>query len=184
MLRGLALVLLLPLAGCTCARDADAPAPEADGAPAEGAEAAPEQTGVKVPLAPGWVARLGKDGSLQTGPPGRPVLRVDIRPGAGASMPTAEALAAALPAQFPGFRVRTLEARAEGDAARGHVRVRVGLAPLGADGGAVGAETPAFFGARRLGDDLFLCASEPGAQEEEVARAADACATIEVPGVR
>ncbi|MGQ0506457.1 MAG: hypothetical protein ACT4TC_14185, partial [Myxococcaceae bacterium] len=33
-------------------------------------------------------------------------------------------------------------------------------------------------GAKRLGEDLFLCSTEPGSSEEEVRKAAQACQSL------
>ncbi len=131
------------------------------------------RVGVKVPLPPGWSAQPEEDGSLRFGPPQHPVLRVDLRAGEGEALPSGEALTAQLARAFEGF-VRSDEQLEEGE---DFVLVRVKLAPRLADGG-VGEAHPAFFGARRVERDLFLCASLPGASADEVREAAAACQAI------
>ena len=156
-----------------------APAPDAGA----GGRNVPPRSGVKVPLPPGWTAQLGADDSFQAGPPGRTVLRVDIRPGAGEQLPDPEQLADGVSEQFAqptadwkwGFAV-SLD-QEEGDSRRSLVRITV--APKLADGG-VGAQWPALVGAKRVGQDLFLCATLPEASPEEVRLATEACREIEV----
>lgn len=151
-------------------------------APDAGRPAAAPRSGVKVPLPPGWTAQLGADGSFQAGPAGRAVLRVDIRPGAGAQLPDAEALAERVPQQFAqptaewkwGFAV-SLD-QEEGDSRRSLVRVT--LAPKLPDGG-VGPAWPALVGAKRAGEDLFLCSTLPNVTGDEVRLATEACRDIE-----
>jgi hypothetical protein len=146
--------------------------PEAE-AP-EGRPAPPRRMGVKVPMPSGWTAQVAPDGSFQFGPPGHPVLRVDLRSGQGAQLPSAEALAESLGRTFEGFE-RSLELEEGGE---DFTLVRVTLAPKLADGG-VGAQYPALFGARRLGKDLFLCATFPGVTPDEVSLATEACRGLE-----
>ena len=146
--------------------------------PAQGAEARPvppRRVGVKVPMPPGWTAQVAPDGSFQFGPPGHPVLRVDLRPAQGAQLPSPEALVESMAQSFQGFE-RSLDQEEEGE---DFTLVRVTLAPKLEDGG-VGAEYPALFGARRVGKDLFLCATHPGVSTDEVFRATEACRGIEL----
>ncbi len=170
-----ALVALgLLAAGCGgCKQQDEAPVtPEAE---------APEQrpvpqrrVGVKVPMPPGWTAQVAQDGSFQFGPPGRPVLRVDLRPGQGTTLPSPEALAQTVAKSFAGFE-HTLEQQAGG---ADFSLVRVQLTPKLEDGG-MGARYPALFGARRVEKDLFLCATFPGVSADEVLQASEACRGIE-----
>ncbi|NOK23035.1 hypothetical protein HMI50_39135 [Corallococcus carmarthensis] len=139
------------------------------------AEDAGLRSGVKVPLPPGWSAQVATDGSFQAGPPGRPALRVDLKPGQGEQMPSSETLADTVRQQMKQF---TLSLDQEEDTPSFSL-LRVTMAPALSDGG-LGPEAPAFFGARRVGDDLFLCASLPGASTEEVRLATEACRTIQV----
>jgi hypothetical protein len=134
------------------------------------------RAGVKVPLPEGWSAQLAADGSFQAGPRGRPVLRVDIRPGQAAAFLDTEALADEVPARFKGFAV-SLDA--EDERSKDFSLVRVTLALLLPDGGH-GRDVPALFAAKRMGPDLFLCATLPGASAEEVRLASDACRRIEL----
>jgi len=158
--------------GCEGCRERSPPERVDEGA----ASPPPRRVGVKVPLPPGWSAQPTQDGSLQFGPSQHPVLRVDLRPDEGASLPEPEALLDSVARAFEGFE------RSDSRAERGEdfVLVRVMLSAPRDDAG-VGEAHPAFIGARRVGRDLFLCASLPGVTVEEVQRAAEACAGIHVP---
>jgi len=131
------------------------------------------RTGVRVPLPPGWSAQVGADTSFQAGPPGKPVLRVDLRPGEGASLPSPKQLTAFLGTPFRDFTV-SLD---QEEGTKALTLVRLTIAPRWPDGG-IGPEAPALLGAKRVGDDLFLCASLPGADAEQVRLATEACRDI------
>ncbi|QRN97522.1 hypothetical protein JRI60_00045 [Archangium violaceum] len=146
---------------------ADEPAPE-------DTPVVPRRVGVKVPMPPGWSAQVAQDGSFQFGPPGHPVLRVDLRPGQASALPSPESLVQSLEESFRGFE-RSLDQEEGGT---DFTLVRVTLAPKLSDGG-MGAEYPALFGARRVQDDLFLCATFPGVTADEVRQAGEACRGIE-----
>ena len=165
------LALALALAGVATGCP-DAPRPGGPDAAAE--RPGTPRTGVKVPLAEGWTAQLSADGSFQAGPAGRPALRVDIRPGQGDALPVGKGLADEVSARFEGFAV-ALDFEEEG---QDFSLVRVTLALRLPDGG-VGRDVPALFAAKRIGADLFLCATLPGASAQEVRHAADACRRIE-----
>jgi hypothetical protein len=126
-------------------------------------------------MPPGWSASVAADGSFQAGPPGKPVIRVDVRKGEGEKLPSAEDLAGSIQQQFAGFQV-SLD-QEEGDEQVSLVRIT--LAPKLADGG-IGPHAPAMLGAKRVGPDLFLCATLPGASAEEVRLATEACRDIQV----
>lgn len=160
--------------GCRQRQPEEVPVAVPEAQAPEGAPAPPRRVGVKVPMPPGWSAQVAADGSFQFGPPGRPVLRVDLRPGQGAKLPSPDELAKSLEKSFAGFE-RSLDQEEEG---KDFSLLRVGLAPKLADGG-VGADYPALFGARRVGDDLFLCATFPGVTADEVRLATEACRGIE-----
>ena len=167
---GIAVLAAQGLAGC---RDQ---APVARAAPVSPAPpAAVMRAGVKVPLPPGWTAQLAPDDSFQAGPEGRPALRVDIRPGDAEQLPTLEALKAALPARLRDFTVRFTQE----EAGPGLVLLAVTLTQSIQDGGAESGG-PALFGAKSVGQDLFLCASLPGATRPEVQLAFAACREINV----
>ncbi|WP_426734438.1 hypothetical protein [Myxococcus faecalis] len=162
---GVVLALLSGCKGCDGGKDSPDASP-------------PEQTsrsGVKVPLPEGWSAQVAPDDSFQAGPPGRPVLRVDLRRGKGEEMPSVEDLADRVRAESKNFEV-SIDQEEEKDT---YALLRVTLAPKQGDGG-VGAAAPALFGARRVGNDLFLCATLPGATPEDVRLATEACREIEV----
>ena len=171
-----ALVALCMLAagcgGCKQQQEEPPVAPEA-GAP-EQRPVPQRRVGVKVPMPPGWTAQVAQDGSFQFGPPDRPVLRVDLRPGQGSTLPSPEALAQSVAKSFEGFE-QVLEQQAGG---ADFSVVRVMLTPKLEDGG-MGARYPALFGARRVEKDLFLCATFPGVSADEVLQATEACRGIE-----
>jgi hypothetical protein len=129
-----------------------------------------------VPLADGWSARLGAEQSLTVGPPGRAVLRIDLRPGAAASKPDSEALAKLFVAGLDAGPSSIAVKRKDQD---GYSWVSFKLS-LGSGGprGAGAPGEPALLGAKVLGEDLFLCATLPGASESEVDAAARACEGI------
>jgi hypothetical protein len=165
------LLALALLAGCPDRKKEETPGPSPDAAE----RPASLRAGVKVPLPSGWSAQVAADGSFQAGPPGRATLRVDLRPGEGSRLPSAETLAHDVRAQLKDFAV-SLDQEEGTDT---FTWVHVTLAPKLADGG-VGAQAPSFFGARRVSDDLFLCASLPGASGEEVRLGSEACRNIQV----
>jgi hypothetical protein len=173
-LRAALLALAVGGTGCEGCRERRAQVPvDASDASAEAPRSASRRVGVKVPLPTGWSAQPEEDGSLRFGPPHHPVLRVDLRTGEGEALPTGEALTALLARAFEGL-VRSDEQLEEG---ADFVLVRMLLAPRLADGG-VGEPHPAFFGARRVARDLFLCASLPGVSADEVREAASSCQAI------
>lgn len=171
--RAVALALAVLALGC----------PDKDKQPPPGAEreasppprpAAQRRVGVKVPMPEGWTAQVASDGSFQFGPPGRPVLRVDLRPGQGEKLPSPDALAESMLEPFKPFTFSLDQEQSAED----FTLVWVTLAPKLEDGGA-GESWPALFGAKRVEKDLFLCATLPGATAEEVRLAAEACRGIE-----
>ncbi|SEL05642.1 hypothetical protein SAMN05444354_103416 [Stigmatella aurantiaca] len=170
-----ALVLALPAAGCRCGTKEPAPARPLPAAEAGGERPAAGKAGVKVPLPPGWSAVMAADGSFQAGPPGTPVLRVDIRRGEGAARPSSEALAESAREQFSQFEISLDQEEDEENLAL----LRLTIAPKLPDGG-VGMHAPVLLGAKRVGEDLFLCASLPGAGMEDVRLANEACREIQV----
>lgn len=165
MRRSSALALLLALSCKRPAEETPPPPPEAH-----------QSRGVKVPLADGWSARLGAEQSLTVGPPGRAVLRIDLRPGAAASKPDSEALARQLVSGL-GSGASSVEVKKKDQDGFSWVLVKLSLGQGGPRGGGAPGE-PALLGAKALGDDLFLCATLPGASESEVESAAKACEGI------
>ncbi|WP_224240567.1 hypothetical protein [Hyalangium gracile] len=174
-LRAAVLALAVLAAGCSKKKEEPAPSPGSGTSTGTAERPSAPRAGVKVPLPPGWSALVAGDGSLQVGPPGQPVLRVDHRPGEGAKMPSAEQLADSISQQYSDFQV-SLD-QEEGDA--NVALVRITLAPKLADGG-LGPHGPALLGARRVGDELFLCATLPGVTPEDVRLATEACRNIQV----
>jgi hypothetical protein len=173
-LRAAVLVLAALAAGCPD-KKASAPSPGSGDAVGTTERPSPLRAGVKVPLPPGWSALVAADGSFQAGPPGRQVLRVDVRRGEGEKMPSVEELTGSIRKQFGDFHVSLDQEEGDEQVAL----VRITLAPKLSDGG-LGPHGPALMGARRVGDDLFLCATLPGASTEEVFLATEACRDIQV----
>lgn len=134
-------------------------------------ETASSRAGVHLKALPeGWRADAVGGRLLLAGPAGRPVLRVDGRPGEASGFPTAEALEAAFRQGLPSGTLRRVRA---GAPRADFVSVRLEVMP-GADAG-WGTPRDIFLGARRVGKDLFLCASEPGASAPELDDAEEAC---------
>lgn len=170
-----ALVAGLALAASSGCRKKEESASTQDAGSEASARPAAPRTGVKVPLPQGWSAQVAADGSFQAGPPGKPILRVDIRPGEGEKMPNSDTLHQELLKKMPEQAISLDQEEDEPNVAL----LRVTLAPKLADGG-VGPHAPALFGARRVGNDLFLCATLPGITYEDVRLAAESCRNIEV----
>lgn len=121
--------------------------------------------GVRVPLPRGWVAQADND-VLAIGPPGRTVLRV-IKTDKTA-LPSLESLQHGFGAGLEGVRATTVEEVQKPDV----VLWRARLTPQEGD------SWTALVGARRLEGGVYLCATDPGATENEVKQAADACAAL------
>jgi len=140
--------------------------------------------GVKVPLADGWSARLGKEQSLTVGPAGRAVLRIDLRPGAAASRPDSAELIRLFTAALDGGALAVTGKKDQDGYSWATFRLGAGIGaapgpgPGRRDSGAASTGEPALLGAKALDDDLFLCASLPGATDAEVEAAARACEGI------
>lgn len=170
-----AVLALTALAGCKGSKQGSAASAADASTPGPSERVSPQRAGAKVPLPDGWSASVAADGSFQAGPPGRPVLRVDIRRGEGAQMPSSEKLADSVREQFSQFEVSLDQEEGDDQVAL----VRITLAPKLEDGG-LGMHAPAMLGAKRVGEDLFLCATLPGAETEEVRLATEACRDIQV----
>ncbi|KFE68584.1 hypothetical protein [Hyalangium minutum] len=175
VLRASLLALALLAAGCPEKKETPAPSPGSGASGGFPERSTPLRAGVKVPLPQGWSALVAADSSFQAGPPDHPVLRVDFRRGEGDHLPSVEALTRSIREQFSEFQV-SLD-QEEGD--ENVTLVRITLAPKLTDGG-LGPHGPALIGARRVGEDLFLCATLPGATGEEVRLATEACRDIQV----
>ena len=122
--------------------------------------------GVRVPLPEGWVASADGPEALVLGPPGRAVMRIERR--SGGRLPRLADLRSAFSEQVEDARAITLEEREADDG----VVWRARLEPAGSRG----TRGPTvLLAARRLGADVLLCASIPGASDAEVEAAASAC---------
>ncbi|PTL76627.1 hypothetical protein [Vitiosangium sp. GDMCC 1.1324] len=174
--RAAAVALAVLAAGCGgCKqRQQEEPEPLPEAEHPETPPTPQRRVGVKVPMPPGWTAQVMPDGSFQFGPPGRPVLRVDLRPGQGPALPSPDELAQSVTKSFQGFE-HSVEQK-EGGADFSLVQVK--LSARLSDGG-VGSPYPALFGARRVEKDLFLCATFPEVTADEVHQATEACRGIE-----
>src|SRR5262245_4964039 len=100
-------MLALAMVAAGCPEKKETPGPSPGSGPGGEATERPSslRAGVKVPLPQGWSALVAADGSFQAGPPGRPVLRVDVRRGEGEQMPSVEDLAGSIRKQFSEFHV-------------------------------------------------------------------------------
>jgi len=171
MLRAAAVAL-----ACACACRGS---PGEDGGRAPGAQgsAVAGRAVVHLKVLPeGWRADSISPGVLLAGPAGRPVLRVEAFPGKAAELPTAAGLEASFARALPGAAVRRIPG---GEERPDFVAVRLELQRL-PDGG-MGASRDVLLGARRVGNDLYLCATEPGASDPEMDDAQEACRDFTVP---
>src|SRR5207253_2417070 len=98
------------------------------------------------------------DQSFRAGPPGHAVLRIDLKPGAGASLPTAKELEVEFKKGLGPVRFQLVEAKSEKDSAL----VTYVLTPVSSKDGGAAAEAAGMIGAKRAGKDLFLCSTVPG----------------------
>lgn len=168
---GAAVVFLASvLAGCPDAKKES----EGKTEPARHEASAPagRRSGVKVPLPEGWTARAASEELLAVGPAGRDVLRIELRPGQGSQLPSAEELVERLRGAMDGVNVETIDAKTTPENALAVLRLS-----SAADGGAT-RTTLALLGAKRVANDLFLCSTTPGASEEDVKAAAAACGAL------
>ncbi|MCI0569539.1 MAG: hypothetical protein L0Y66_02195 [Myxococcaceae bacterium] len=175
------MLAVLALVGAGCERAAppapDSGAPELPAAPDERPQAGTGARGVEVPMPPGWTASLGPEQSFQAGPPRSPVLRIDRRAHAAASLPTAEELREEFASSLRAARLENVE-KEQGEALS---LVFFDVVPTETDGGR-GRARPGMLGAKAVGDDLFLCASLAGASAGDVRAAATACRELTVRG--
>lgn len=129
-------------------------------------------TRVELPLPEGWTAALEEDHRLLAGPPGRPVLHIETWPGEAERLPDAAALEASLRQAVTHAQLAAAQARTEGGAVLLVYRLSLERGP----------PAHALLGAKRIGADLFLCSTSPGASEREVELAAKSCAGLSLPG--
>jgi hypothetical protein len=175
MLGAAVLVGLAGAAACRATPGSDggrAAAGPPAGAPGAGARALVH---LKV-LPEGWRADSVSPRVLLAGPAGRPVLRVEALPGNAAEFPTPADLEASFARALPGAAVRRIPG---GEERPDFVAVRLELQRL-PDGG-TGGSRDVLLGARRVGKDLYLCATEPGASDPEMDDAQEACRDFMVP---
>ena len=133
-----------------------------------------------MPLPDGWSAQLSEDQAFRAGPPGHPVLRIDLRPGQGAALPSSDALASALKGSLRRAQLTLTEQATRSDFAL----VVYLLTPATRADAGPSSEAPGLVAAKRVGSDLFLCATTPGATEEAVDLAARACEALTLSSPR
>jgi len=164
--RALLCLTAVAVAGCPSKKKSEPAAPSAtDGRAA---------VAVKVPLPPGWVAVGNDDGSLRLGPPGQSILRIDPKPGQGDALPSPSELERGFRQALDGAQVSEIDHEDKDD---------VSLVVLSVSPADPKAGEPAvvLLGAKRVGTDLYLCATAPGARAEDVKLAAGACREIHLP---
>ena len=131
--------------------------------------------GVKVALPEGWTAQGSAEGSLRAGPPGRVVLRVDRAPDAGLRLPSPEALRSGFASGLKLLTVREMGVTRSDD----FTAVKLTLGRGGKfDGGTLQQEAFILLAAKRVGADLFLCATVPGTSEGELEAAGRVCGAL------
>lgn len=167
-----AAVVFLAVGLTGCPDQKAEPAPKNEATRHEATAPAGRRSGVKVPLPEGWTARAASEELLAVGPAGRDVLRIELRPGQGSQLPSAEELVERLRGSLDGVNVETVDARTTPENALAVLRLS-----STADGGAP-RTTLALLGAKRVANDLFLCSTTPGASEEDVKAAAAACGAL------
>ncbi len=155
-------VAALLLIGCSKRSE-----PDDAGAAATSASA----RGLRLELPQGWTADVDPrdEDELLVGPPGRPVLRIAHSP-SGSKLPSSEDLAAVFTSELGGAQVRTLGSE---DADQGSLWIaRIDPAKEDVPGWDVA------LGARRVRGEVLLCATLPGAREDEVRTAAELCSSL------
>lgn len=106
-------------------------------------------------------------------------MRIDIHPAAGLELPSPSVLSSKFANETHGLKLDIVEQHAEEDLAL----VVLGLRSLAGSRGKEEISTQVFLGAKRVGQDLFLCSTIPGASEGEVREAMGACRGLGVSGV-
>jgi len=126
---------------------------------------------LRVPLPEGWSAQSTAGEGLRAGPPGRLILRIDRRAGEASSFLSAGQLRTQFEQEIKPVRTSTqIEKNTESTA----IIVFSFTAP-----GEVG-EQVVMLGAKRISNDLFLCASSPGRDLFEARSAAQACEDLSI----
>ncbi len=160
------LTALVSIALLACPRPGARDAGTAVGASASAA------LSIRVQMPEGWAAQSAPDGSFQAGPPGRRVLRIDRRSGTHGSVPST----AQLKSEFE-REVSSAKSSVKIDRSTELSSIVVfSFTPRGSDSG----EQLVMLGAKRVDDDLFLCATLPGRDLLEAQDAARACEELSV----
>lgn len=171
----LAALSALLLAGSACKPSRDTAAPTK---PPAQSEPDSEASGIRVSLPEGWSGETGNGSTFRAGPGARRILDIERWPGRGAEVPTRDALERYLKERL----APALPLVHQHQADEGGLLVLYSIvsptasANGGRDGGTPSG--PALLGLKRVGDDLFLCATRPGAQQEDVEAAFAACAQL------
>lgn len=157
-------------AALSCAVAACRKEPGHDGSPAAPhPSSGARRVGVKVPLPDGWAAKAISDDVLAAGPPGRTVLRIEIRPGGGAAFAPADELVSRFRASVKRASVEVVDAKTQDSTSLAVLRLEE-RRDAGVD--------LALLGLKRVGGNLFLCSTAPGSSEDEVKAAAAACGAL------
>jgi len=160
--------------GCAAALlGAGCPSKQPSSQTASSEDAGRGQIAVKVPLPPGWLAVGRDDGSLRIGPPGEEVLRIDPKPGRGAELPSPAGLERDLRSELNTLEISKVDEEERDDLSLVVLSLSLAHQKQGS--------MQVLLGAKRVGADLYLCASTPGARVEAVKLAAGACREIHLP---
>ncbi|MBX5484313.1 MAG: hypothetical protein IRZ16_21030 [Myxococcaceae bacterium] len=160
---GVLAALLFGLSGCP---KEQARSPDA-GARPNGASAT---VGLRVRLPPGWSANPAGTDALVAGPKGRGVLR--IQRSNEEELPSPEELARGFSENATGLAIEPLDSRRTDDWVAWRARLK------SADPKASQATWTVLLAARKAHEGIYLCSTEPGATDAEVAAAADVCAHL------
>lgn len=156
-----ALFLALLLAGCPRHPEGGADG----GGPARAHEATAPGPGLRVSLPTGWLATAEGNDALVIGPQGRAVMRISRSQ--LSRVPSLLELKSTFSSEMSGVTSETLDAEENED--RVLWRARLSSSKAG------GRTWTVALGAKRVGDSVFLCATQPGASDAEVKAAAESC---------
>ncbi len=123
---------------------------------------------IRAPLPEGWTAQASHD-TFRAGPPSHWVFRVDRTPDSASELPLPAELKSHFIEDFPQAKLSKQSEKNSSD-----VSILVFLLSAGAgDGGS--RASAVMLGAKRIGRDLFLCATLPGQTLAEAQLAASTC---------
>jgi hypothetical protein len=122
---------------------------------------------IRAPLPEGWTALAGED-SFRAGPPSRWVFRIDRQPGAASQLPSTSELKSRFIENLPGTTFAKQSEKQSSD-------VSIVVFFLSAGVGDGGSQSAVMLGSKRIGPDLFLCATLPGQTLADAELAASVC---------